>query len=154
MKLKQALQNYDYDLPLLDALNDPELSPDRRVLAGATIGVCLGQAYFAVSELEEAFALLADDEEHGRRVGEGYLAMEAVLEGQHAYQMRLWHLINEVSLDQAVSDLRWLKALVHQRGQMTGTMAAAGIDPRYWTGEEGREGRSAAELMARVMERR
>ena len=157
MKMKDVMERYDYDLPLLDALNavdDPKLSPDRRVLAGATMGVCLGTAYYAVSEMEEAFAQLADDQEHGRQHGEGYLAMEAILEEQRPYQMRLWHLLYECSLDQAVSDLRWLKMVVYQRAQMANAVRDAGVDHRYWTAAEGREGKSAAELMTKVTERR
>jgi len=154
MKMKDVMERYDYDLPLLDALNDPELSPDRRVLAGATMGVCLGTAYFAVSEMEEAFAQLADDDDHDRRHGEGYLAMEAILEEQRPFQMRLWHLMYESSLNQAVGDLRWLKMVVYQRAQMVNAVRDAGVNDRYWTYAEGREGNSAAELMAKVTARR
>ncbi|TVV71449.1 hypothetical protein [Sphingomonas solaris] len=154
MKIAEVLERYDYDLPLLDAMNDRGMSPDRRVLAGATVGVCLSTAYFAVSEMEEAFAQLADDEEKGRRHGEGYLAMEAILEEQRPFQMRLWHLLHECSLDQAVSDLRWLKMVVYQRAQMANAVRDAGVNDRYWTSAEGREGKSAAELMTKVTERR
>lgn len=154
MKITEVLERYDYDLPLMDALNDSEISPDRRTLAGATMGVCLGTAYFGVSEMEEAFAQLADDEEHDRRHGEGYLAMEAILEEQRPFQMRLWHLLYESSLDQAVGDLRWLKMVVYQRAQMANALRDAGVDHRHRTAEEGREGKSAAELMTKVIERR
>lgn len=154
MKMTDVMERYDYDLPLLDALNDGEISPDRRVLAGATVGVCLSTAYFAVSEMEEAFSQLADDEEHGRRHGEGFLAMEAILEEQRPFQMLLWHLLYECSLDQAVSDLRWLKMVVYQRAQMANAVRDAGVHHRYWTSAEGRDGKSAAELMTKVTERR
>ncbi len=49
MKVQDVMRGYDYDLPLLDVLNnnekdengDPQVSVDRRVLAGATVGIGL-----------------------------------------------------------------------------------------------------------------
>lgn len=154
MKINDVLQGYDYDLPLMDALNDPQLSPDRRVLAGATLGVNLSTAYYAVTEVEEAFAQLADDQDQGRAIGEGYLALEAILEARSPYQMKLWHLISDMSLDQSVSDLRWLKMTVYQRARMANAVSEAGVEQRYWTSDEGRVGKSAAELMAVVAPQR
>lgn len=94
MKFKDAMRGYDYDLPLLDALNDPQLSVDRRVLAGATIGVGLDIAYFAIRELEEAFAALAHDHNNGVEQGAGFEEVAEILKAQSPFQMRLWHLLD------------------------------------------------------------
>jgi hypothetical protein len=73
MKAQDMMRGYDYDLPLYDVLNnneknengDPVVSADRRVLAGATIGIGLDLAYLAITELQEAFETLAADADNG-----------------------------------------------------------------------------------------
>ena len=60
MNVQDMMRGYDYDLPLYDVLNnssvdangDPEISADRRVLAGATIGIGLDIAYLAITEMQ------------------------------------------------------------------------------------------------------
>lgn len=79
MKLKDAMRGYDYDLPLKDALNDRELSVDRRVMAGATVGIGLDVAYLSVCQLEEAFAALAMDLSNGVEQGRGYEDLADIL---------------------------------------------------------------------------
>ncbi len=147
MKLADAMKSYDYDLPLLDALNDRELSPDRRVLAGALIGEALDKAYLSVGEMEEAFATLANDVARNVRDGEGRAMIEAILRDRVPLQMRLWYALHETELTQAAQDLAWLKALAYRRGRMTAVMQQASLPPRYWTTAEGRGGPTAAEIV-------
>ena len=147
MTLRDAVQNYDYDLPLLDALNDPELSPDRRVLAGSLIGEALDKAYLSVGELEEAFSTLANDHARGVGDGEGRAMIEAILDDRVPLQMRLWYALHETELTQAAQDLGWLKALAYRRGRMCAVVQEAKLPARYWTTAEGRSGLTAAEIV-------
>ena len=105
MNIKDSLDGYDYELPLMDALADPALPVRRRLLAGATVGIGLDIAHFAVSEMAEGFWLLKDETERGKNCGEGYLMVEAMLEEKNAFQMRLWHLLDETPLNNAAYDL-------------------------------------------------
>ncbi len=148
MKLTDAMKSYDYDLPLLDALNDPELSPDRRVLAGSLIGEALDKAYLSVGEMEEAFSTLANDLARNVHDGEGRAMVEAILADRLPLQMRLWYVLHETELTQAAQDLGWLKALAYRRGRMTAVMQEANLPARYWTTAEGRGGPTAAQLVA------
>lgn len=148
MKLADAMKSYDYDLPLLDALNDKDLSPDRRVLAGALIGEALDKAYLSVGEMEEAFSTLANEFARDVRDGEGRAMIEAILGDRVPLQMRLWYVLHETELTQAAQDLAWLKALAYRRGRMTAVVREANLPARYWTTAEGRGGPTAAEIVA------
>lgn len=148
MKLTDTMRSYDYDLPLMDALNDPELSPDRRILAGSLIGEGLDMAYLSVGEMEEAFSTLANELARDVRDGEGREMVEAILTDRVPLQMKLWYALHETELTQAAVDLGWLKALAYRRGRMTAVMQEANLPARYWTTAEGRGGPTAAQLVA------
>lgn len=150
MKFKDAMRGYDYDLPLLDALNDPQLSVDRRVLAGATIGVGLDIAYFAIRELEEAFAALAHEHNNGVEQGAGFEEVAEILKAQSPFQMRLWHLLDVTPLQLALEDLAWLKSLAYRRGRMAAVVRDENLPITYMTDEALCEGVTASELMARI----
>ena len=98
MKMKDALQGYDYDLPLQDAWNDPELADTRRLLAQLTRGVGLDAAYYGTVEMLEAFEALEADHRAGVTFGEGHLSIEAILDARSTFQMRLWYLSNSPTL--------------------------------------------------------
>lgn len=147
MKLADAMRNCDYDLPLLDELNETELSPDRRALAAALIGEGLDKAYLSVGEMEEAFSTLANDLVRGVLDGEGRAMIEAILVDRVPLQMRLWYVLHETELTQAVQDLAWLKSLAYRRGRLTAVARKAKVSARYWTTAEGRSGPTAAEIV-------
>ncbi len=148
MNMKHCLDGYDYELPLMDALADPDLPVRRRLLAGATIGTGLDLAYFAVSEMAEGFWLLREATERGRNCGEGYRMVEAILEEKNAFQMRLWHLLDETPLNDAACDLAWLKALALQRGRMACLVRKAGLPVVYASAADRLADRTAASIMA------
>lgn len=147
MKLADAMRNCDYDLPLLDELNDHELSPDRRALAAALIGEALDKAYLSVGEMEEAFSTLANELVRNVHDGEGRAMIEAILADRVPLQMRLWYVLYETELTQAAQDLGWLKALAYRRGRLTAVAKEAKVSARYWTTAEGRGGPTAAEIV-------
>jgi hypothetical protein len=148
MKMKDSLDGYDYELPLMDALADPDLPVRRRLLAGATVGIGLDIVHFAVSEMTEAFWLLKDETERGKNCSEGYLMLEAILEEKNAFQMRLWHLLDETPLNDAAYDLAWLKALTYQRGQMANSVRKAGLPVIYASAADLLADPTAASIMA------
>lgn len=154
MKLQDAMRGYDYDLPLMDVLNDPETSVDRRVLAGATIGIGLDVAYLALSELEEAFATVVHDLSCGVPNGERYATLADILSAQNPFQMRIWYLLYDTPIEQARSDLAWLKALAYRRGRMTKVVRDERLPVSYATDAALCAGVTAAQAMARVAAQR
>jgi hypothetical protein len=148
VKMQDSLDGYDYELPLMDALADPELPVRRRLLAGATIGIGLDIAHFAVSEMAESFWMLKDEMERGKNCSEGYLMIEAMLEEKNAFQMRLWHLLDETPLKDAAYDLAWLKALTYQRGRMAYCVRKAGLPVVYASAADQLADKTAASIMA------
>ena len=150
MKVQDAMRGYDYDLPLRDVLNDPETSDDRRVLAGATIGIGLDTAYLAISELEEAFATLANDVSNGVRQGEGRKDIGAILHDKNPFQMRLWYLLYDTPIGQAQAELAWLKSLTYRRGRMAKVMRDEKLSVTYATDAALCDGVTAAQVMANV----
>ena len=153
MEMQDAMRGYDYDLPLRDVLNDPEESDDRRVLAGATIGVGLDTAYFAISELEEAFSTLASELSNGVQQGEGRKALEEILRDKNLFQMRLWYLLYDTPIDLAQSQLGWLKSVTYRRGRMAKVMRDKKLSVIYATDAAICEGVTAAQVMATVVAR-
>lgn len=150
MDVKDALEGYDYDLPLMDALDNPGLSVTRRVLAGAMIGEGLDTAYFATGEMVEAFLALAADVRRKARHGEGYLALEEILTEKNPFQMRLWYLLGEKAISEVVFDLVWLKGLAYQRGRMARVLREEALPLQYIPDRELVDSASAAELLRAV----
>ena len=153
MKLKDAMRGYDYELLLVDALNDPTLSTSRRLLAGAVIGEGLDTAYFATSELLEAFVELESDVRRGERHGEGFLSLEEILQAKNPLQMRLWYLLHEAAIPQAMMDLAWLKSLAYQRAKSSGLLRDERLPFYYTPARDMVEGPTAADWMLQVTER-
>ena len=147
MKIKEVLAGYDYDLPLMDALNDPEQSTARRILAGALVGEGLDSAYFAVQELCEAYASLWADARKGIRYGEAYLAFEAILTDKHPLQMRLWYLTCERDLRETVEDMVWLRNLAYRRGAMARAVRDAALPVVHVPARNLVAGKTAAMMM-------
>lgn len=147
-----AMRSYDYDLPLMDVLNDPNSSLDRRVLAGATVGVALDTAYLAITEMEEAFSALLKDQAISSRRGEGYLMLEDILATGNPFQMRLWYLLYDTPLAQAASDLGWLRSLTYRRAQMTFVARENGVAVNYASTASLCDGMTAEMLMSSFAE--
>lgn len=150
MKMKEVMRGYDYDMPLLDALGDPELSVARRVLAGAMIGEGLDTAYFATCEMVEAIGALEVDRMKGVRVGEGVLVMEEILKDKNPLQMKLWHLVCERAVCEAMLDLAWLKSLTYRRGRMARVLRDENLSVEYVPARDLVAGPTAADMMLGV----
>ncbi|MHA0337469.1 MULTISPECIES: hypothetical protein [Sphingomonas] len=161
MNVQDMMRGYDYDLPLYDVLNnssvdangDPEISADRRVLAGATIGIGLDIAYLAITEMQEAFEALARDVSNGVTDGEGSQDLAEILSAQNPFQMRLWYLLYDTPFEQAHEDLCWLKSLTYRRGRMCTVVREEKLAVVYATNADLCESLTAAQLMANMTAR-
>lgn len=158
MKVQDVMRGYDYDLPLLDVLNnnekdengDPQVSVDRRVLAGATVGIGLDVAYLAITELQEAFTALASDVHNTAGYGEGHRDIEEILRDKNPYQMRLWYLLYDTPIEHAITELAWLQSVTYRRGRMCTVMREQKLPVLYASNAELCDGLTAAQAMANV----
>lgn len=147
MHWTDTLKRHDFDLALVDVLDNKELAPETRVLAGAAVGVELDLAWLSCGELLEAFEDLQRDVASGVKRGEGYAALDAILKDANPFQMRLWYLLSDTSIDLAVEQLRWLKKLLFDRGRVSFMLRDAGVPQQQWAHEDALEGQNAADIM-------
>lgn len=123
------LYGYDFDLPLTDALDDPELAPERRALAALAIGTALDGGHTAAAELAEAVRQLAANREAGvpDGIGEGARAVRRILrEPGSDYPRALWYAVSRCSPRVAAEHLAWLAELMLARGAMVHVLLASG----------------------------
>jgi hypothetical protein len=127
--IRSLLAGYDFNLPLHDALADPTLSPDRRALAAVSMRQGLDDALFSAHELLEAFRTIETDHRLGvaAEASEGAAAIDTILlaDGED-YQRRLYWMLSELPVADAVSDLVWLTELLHGRASMHRALADMG----------------------------
>ena len=154
MKMKDVMRSYDYELLLIDALNDSTEPTCRRLLAGALVGEGLDTAYFATAELLEAFVEIEADVRAGERHGQGFLSLEEILRAKNPLQMRLWYLLHEVAIPQAMLDLAWLKTLAFQRGRSAALLREQRLPFHYTQARDLIDGPTAADWMLEVTEAR
>lgn len=148
MKMKGILEGYNYDLPLMDAVNDVELRPVRRLLAGALMGEGLDSGYFATREVADAYFDLWNDDRKGVRYGEGYLAFEEILKDKNPLQMKLWYLTCERDLRETVKDMRWLATLANRRAYMARAVRESGAQVLHVAARDLVPGKTPAEMMS------
>ena len=140
LSMKALLEPYDWNLPLKDALDDSFLSADRRALAAAAMRQDLDDGYYAAAELLEAFRALEVDIDAS--VGEdapseGDARIRHVLDGEgDDYQRRLYYLLAERAVADAVSDLEWLVALMRGRAGMVRVLRKVGARIASLPGED------------------
>jgi hypothetical protein len=121
------------------------------VLAGAAIGIGLDVAYFAITEMQEAFTALASETSRGRGRGEGYRDLEEILRDKSPFQMRLWYLLYDTPIEQAITELTWLQSLTYRRGRMCIVMREHKLPVTYPTNAQLCESLTAAQIMGNVM---
>ncbi|WP_327195325.1 hypothetical protein, partial [Sphingomonas sp. LH128] len=148
MKMKDVLEGYNYDLPLSDAMNDVELRPVRRLLAGALMGESLDAGYFATREMADAYYDLWNDVRKGVRYGEGYVAFEEILKDKSPLQMKLWYLTCKRDLKETVKDMRWLAILANRRAYMARAVRESGAEVLHVAARNLVVGKTPAELVA------
>lgn len=127
--ISQMLAGYDFNLPLNDALNDPTLSADRRALAAVSMRQDLDDALFSAQELLEALLTLETDARLGvaATASPGTDAIDEILGADgDDYQRRLYWILSERPLADAVADLIWLTALLRGRAVMYRVLSDTG----------------------------
>ncbi|BAI96650.1 hypothetical protein Sj15T_09560 [Sphingobium sp. TA15] len=136
MSMKALLEPYDINLPLRDALEDSTLSPDRRALAAVAFRQEPNDSLYSAVEVLEAFQALEADIEAQLPTdasSEGEARIRHILEGEgDDYQRRLYYILSERPVSQAIRDLEWLTDLLYGRARMVRTLREAGVDlPRF-----------------------
>lgn len=119
MTIKDFLQGYDFNLSLKDVINDPEVSITRRMLAGAVVPQGLDSAYYMTMELYEAFNELAKDRNNKVINGRGHELISDILgaDGED-YQRRIYYIVSDIDVYEALGDLAWLVRLTRERARM------------------------------------
>lgn len=121
LSVRAMLDHYDFELPLRDALNDPELDPARRALAALAIGTRLDLGHLAAAELADAVQRLASDRRAGvsDTAGEGAGQIRRIISGGgDDYQRGLWHTVSRLTPDTAAGHLAWLAGVMRGRESM------------------------------------
>lgn len=116
--LETCLSDYDFNLPLIDALNNPGLSVTCRLLAGASMDTQLSDGYYSAMQVLEAFRYLEADKDARVDPEEsiGSAMIDHLLAGEgDDYQRRLYYLVSEAPVSETVNDLRWLTDLLATR---------------------------------------
>ena len=130
MSMKALLEPYDINLPLRDALEDPTLAPDRRALAAVAFRQEPNDAVYSAMEVLEAFQALEADMEAQLPTDaprEGEARIRHILDGEgDDYQRRLYYILSERPVNQAIRDLEWLTDLLYGRARMVRTLREAG----------------------------
>ena len=117
--MKRYLSSYDFNLPLLDAFADENLSLSRRLLAGVAMSQGLDFAYYSTMQLLQAFQQLEVDRREGNADGRAAAMFKDILEAEGCdYQRRVYYLVSDLELFVALGDLAWLVDLLDARAQM------------------------------------
>ena len=127
--ITEMLAGYDFNLPLVDALDDHTLSADRRALAAVSMRLGLDDAHFSAHELLEAFRTLETDARLniGANASEGMASIDQILQADgDDYQRRLYWILSELPVGDAVMDLVWLTELLHGRATMYRALTESG----------------------------
>jgi hypothetical protein len=114
------LAGFNFDLPLVDAVNDPNLAEVRSQLAALALGEGLDGGYYDAQELAEAFldaareanAGIADPDSPGR------VRLAEILERGQTYQRCLFDAVAMLPLADAASHFVWLTGVMRERADM------------------------------------
>ena len=126
------LATFDFNMPIIDAVNDPDLAGARSELAALALGEGLDSGYYEAQELAEAFleaareanAEITDPESPARE------RLSNILDRGSSYQRHLFDKVATLPLAGAASDLVWLTALMRGRADMYRPVEAARLSTR------------------------
>lgn len=103
---------FDLDITLRDAGTDERISPTRRMIANAAIGVAPEDAYYATRELREAIDWVHACEPDGKKRLAGILATPC-----DDFQRCLYFCLAGRGVVRMLEDLDWLESLTLARAQ-------------------------------------
>lgn len=126
------LATFDFNMPLIDAVNDPDLPGARSELAALALGEGLDSGYYEARELAEAFLDAA--REANAEITDPHSSARNHLVEIHdngsPYQRRLFDKVATMPLADAASDLVWLATLMRSRADMYRPVEAARLSAR------------------------
>ncbi|WP_336963723.1 hypothetical protein [Sphingobium aquiterrae] len=118
--IAEYLAGFDFNLALIDAVNDPEIADVRSELAARALGEGLDGGYYESQELAEAFleaareanAEITDPHSPGRE------RLADILDRNSPYQRALFDVVATLPLADAASHLVWLTGVMRDRTDM------------------------------------
>ena len=112
------LDHFDLDVTLRDAALDEQNRPTRRMIANASIGMHIEDAYYSVRELREAVSWIHEGELGGKRKLASILSNPA----GDDFQRCIYYCLAGRGVVEMLDDLLWLKELLEARGRIAGAM--------------------------------
>lgn len=128
--LATFLADYDFDLPLIDAINDPDLDDHRSALAAHGLGTGLDSGYYEAQALADILLALARSE--NARDRDSHRIQRVRLEEmtnpvKAPYAASLLAEVADLPSAQAASHIVWLTEIMRIRADMYRPIKAAGI---------------------------
>jgi hypothetical protein len=118
------LGQFDLDLTLRDASLDPLVTPTRRSLANASIGIEAFDAYYSARELYEALQGVFQGTPGAKNKLTQVLSCQC-----DDYQRCLYYTLAGRGIVQMLDDLEWLLDLLRPRCEMSGKLLRSGERP-------------------------
>ncbi|MDR6790222.1 hypothetical protein J2Y58_003602 [Sphingomonas sp. BE138] len=112
-------ERFDLDITLRDAALDSENRPTRRMIANASIGMHVEDAYYSVRELREAVSWVHE----GIPAGKGKLSEILANDGADDFQRCVYFCLAGRGVVAMLDDLEWLEDLLERRGRVAGEQA-------------------------------
>lgn len=118
--IRDYLADFDFSLPLTDAVNDPELPAVRSELAALSLPEGLDGGYYEAQELAEAFLNAAREANAGiaDSVSQARTILRVLLARRSSYQGALFDAVALLPLTDAAAHLCWLTELMRTRADM------------------------------------
>ncbi|MDE8650555.1 hypothetical protein [Novosphingobium album (ex Liu et al. 2023)] len=112
------LDHFDLDVTLRDAALDEQNRPTRRMIANASIGMHVEDAYYSVRELREAVSWIHEGEPGGKR------KLASILSNPVGddFQRCVYFCLAGRGVIEMLDDLMWLEDLLEARGRIAGAM--------------------------------
>ena len=126
------LATFDFNLPLVDAVNDPDLADVRSELAALALGEDLDGGYYQSQELAEAFLEAACEANAGVTDAHSPARerLADMLERNSPYQRCLFDAVASLPLADAASHLAWLTGVMRERADMYRPVEKARLSTR------------------------
>ncbi|WP_010339705.1 hypothetical protein [Sphingobium yanoikuyae] len=109
-------EHFDLDITLRDAALDADNLPTRRMIANASIGMHVEDAYYSVRELREAVSWVHE----GIPAGKGKLTGILANDGADDFQRCIYFCLAGRGVVGMLDDLEWLEDLLERRGRVAG----------------------------------
>ena len=128
MKRSKFIGVFDLDVVLRDAATDPANRPTRRMIANATIGMDVDDAYYAARELREAVEWVHEGIAGGKRKLAAILGNDC-----DDYQRCLYYALAGRGVVLMLDDLTWLEDIIKARGRIAGALRAGRVQSAKMT---------------------